>query len=159
MASSSRDNSTRPINESVFIQARYRFLSSISQEEQSHFSLYSSSELLEDIKRLGMHSKAKHLGTPLLSKIKGFSDNLGPYFKVLEIFCGTHLQWANNAFGALRLILQVRLCNHCQWVSLADYFSQLASNFGTFFRETLWCSRKTCCPSSTVRRSFPVIGR
>jgi hypothetical protein len=82
-----------------------------------------------------MHSKAKHLGTPLLSKIKGFSDNLGPYFKVLEVFCGTHPQWANNAFGALRLILQVRLCNHCQWVSLADYFSQLASNFGTFFEK------------------------
>ncbi|KAJ3535001.1 hypothetical protein NM208_g7314 [Fusarium decemcellulare] len=62
-------------------------------------------------------TQKRHCGKTLLHKIRTFSDKLSPYFKIIDIFCSTHPEWANIAWGALRLILQ------------------LASNFGTFFEK------------------------
>ncbi|RYP78188.1 hypothetical protein DL771_000665 [Monosporascus sp. 5C6A] len=64
--------------------------------------------------------------TVSLQKVRAFGDNLSPYFKIMEIVCGSHPEWANIAMGALRFILQLasqyvsffeKLCNVVETVN------------------------------------------
>ena len=94
--------------ETPFFQARNTFLSSLSQSEQTQFKNCGSiTEVIESLQSLEQLSKAKSRLLPYLAKVDSFGENLSPYFKILEIFCGSHPEWANIALGALRLILQV----------------------------------------------------
>ena len=95
----------------LFIRTRDEFLEALADHEQERFSKCGSvDELLADIKSLESFSKSRRRTTTSLAKIKAFGDNLVPYFKIMEIACATHPEWANIALGALRLILQVRIC-------------------------------------------------
>jgi hypothetical protein len=105
------------MNESLlFSQARDEFLAGLSDRERATFSKCGSTEeLLRSCENFDVISKAKRRGLPWIRRIKTFSDHLEPYFKVLEILCASHPEWANVALGALRLVLA------------------LATNFTTFF--------------------------
>ncbi|KAE8441834.1 hypothetical protein EG329_004287 [Mollisiaceae sp. DMI_Dod_QoI] len=65
-----------------------------------------------------------------MSKIEGLGRSLEPYFKIIEIFCGAHPDWANIALGAFRLVLQ------------------LASHFDSFFE-------KLCNTIETINAKLP----
>lgn len=92
----------------LFIEAREGFFSSLSTIEISQFGNCSSvKEVLDGIRNLKHPIKDKRRIYQALDQIKAFGDNLEPYFKIIEIFCGSHPEWSNLALGALRLILQV----------------------------------------------------
>ncbi|KAK0649423.1 hypothetical protein B0T16DRAFT_410052 [Cercophora newfieldiana] len=102
----------------LFTQARDTFLASLSAAERQNLSGCSDiNEVLDRIASIASLSKAKKRIFPCLEKIKTFGDNMSTYFKVLEIFCGSHPEWANLALGSLFLVLQ------------------LSSNFVSFFEK------------------------
>ncbi|KAF5013300.1 hypothetical protein FDECE_695 [Fusarium decemcellulare] len=102
----------------LLIQAQEEFSQSLSYDERKSLQTCQSPEdLLQSIDRFVNVAQKRRCGKALLHKIKNFSDKLSPYFKIIDIFCSIHPEWANIAWGALRLILQ------------------LASNFGTFFEK------------------------
>jgi hypothetical protein len=120
----------------IFTKARDGFLASLSEYERARFSKCSSVKaLLEDIQQLGSLSKSRRRLAGCMSKIEGFGRNLEPYFRIIEIFCGSHPDWANIALGALRLVLQVRipLAEHLD--HLTDRPFKLASHFVGFFEK------------------------
>lgn len=67
----------------------------------------------------------------LLAKVTNFGINLESYFKIMEIFCGSHPEWSNIALGALLLVLK------------------LASHYGTFFERL--CDVVSTVPSRLSR--------
>lgn len=92
----------------LFIEAREAFFSSLSTIAKSQFGNCSSiEEVLDGIRNLKHPIKDQRRIHRALEKIKTFGDNLQPYFKIIEIFCGSHPEWSNLVLGALRLILQV----------------------------------------------------
>jgi hypothetical protein len=95
--------------QALFTKARDDFLSELSAGEKLTFSKCSSAEeLLASCDKFHVIAKAKRRGIPSFRRIKSLSDNLTPYFKIIEISCATHPEWA-LAFGALRLVLTVSL--------------------------------------------------
>lgn len=99
-----------PGDDHAFVEARNQFLSLLSPSEQSDISSCGSVEDL--INNLKKFHHLKNSGGRLercLHKVKVLGDNLQPYFKIMEIFCGAHPEWANIALGSLQLILQVRV--------------------------------------------------
>jgi hypothetical protein len=96
-------------SDEIFIAARDSFVSSLSDAERAQLRNCSSiNALLDTIRGLGHLAKSRRRLEPCFKKIKSFGDNLAPYFKVIEIFCAAHPEWANIALGALRLILEVK---------------------------------------------------
>lgn len=94
----------------LFLHAQHQFLDTLADHDRTQFSQCASiEELLANIKQYEGFSKRKRRISASLAKLKVFGDNLGPYFKVVEIICGAHPEWANIALGALRLVLQVDL--------------------------------------------------
>jgi hypothetical protein len=94
----------------LFQKAKQEFLLTLSQEERTRFSTCSSAEaLLEDVREFTKLSKWGKRGAKPLKKIEALCCNLKPYFQVIEIFCGSNPQYANIAWGAFRLVLQVNL--------------------------------------------------
>lgn len=94
--------------DAVFRSAQHEFLAALSEKERSQFSGCASvQDLLSSLEKFDVISKAKRRGLPLLGRIKSLSNNLGPYFKVMEILCSSHPEWASIAYGAFRFILQV----------------------------------------------------
>jgi hypothetical protein len=94
----------------VFDQAKREFLASLATEDQLRFSSCSSAQaLLQDVKQFEVVAKSKQRGLRFAQKIQSLSDNLEPYFKAVELICGAHPEVANLVWGALRLILQVRI--------------------------------------------------
>lgn len=94
----------------LFTKARDDFLFGLSTREKLTFSTCcSAEELLASCNKFDVIVKAKRRGLPVLRRIKNLSDNLSPYFKIMEILCASHPEWANIAFGALRLVLTVSL--------------------------------------------------
>jgi hypothetical protein len=43
------------------------------------------------------------------SKIDQFVQKIEPFFKTIDIFVSTHPEWAGIAWGAMRLLFQVRV--------------------------------------------------
>ena len=93
----------------AFQQAQDQFIASLSQQEKTSFSKCSSpQELLDEVQKFEVISKNTRRGLGLLKHIKSFSDNLQPYFKVIEIIIQCPPQWAAIAWGSIRLVLQVK---------------------------------------------------
>lgn len=94
----------------VFVQARNEFLALLSPSEQA--SLSSCLSIQDLILKLEKFQHVSNGGSRVkrgLEKVKTLGDNLQPYFKIMEIFCGAHPEWANIALGSLQLVLQVRV--------------------------------------------------
>jgi hypothetical protein len=93
----------------IFSKAQEDFLAELSEPQRALYSRCSSpQELLSSCEQFEVISKAKKRGLPFLKRIKSFSENLSPYFKIMEILCAAHPEWANIALGAFRLVLAVR---------------------------------------------------
>jgi hypothetical protein len=93
------------LNDRVFNDAREQFLATLSDQERNQFSkCTSAAALLQDIERFGARFKQKGI----LSRIKSFTDHLQPYFEILGIVVQSNPEWAAIAWGAFRLVLQVR---------------------------------------------------
>jgi hypothetical protein len=69
----------------------------------------SSEELLAHVSKFAGLSKNTRKGKIFVQRIKDLCDRLTPYFSIIETICGSNPQWANIAWGAFRLVLQVRL--------------------------------------------------
>jgi hypothetical protein len=96
----------------AFAEAKKNFLDSLTVEEQARLTDCSSAQiLLDEVKKFEVIAKSKQRGLRFAQKIQSLSESLGPYFSIIEIFCGAHPEYANLAWGALRLILQVP--SHC----------------------------------------------
>jgi len=97
----------------LFKEAQDTFLGSLSEEERKTFpTCRSADELLQSARELEVLAREQRKGRALIVKIQKFSDKLSPFFKIIDIFCSTHPEWANIAWGALRLILQVCIKQH-----------------------------------------------
>lgn len=93
----------------AFQEAQDQFTASLSEKEKATFFKCSSAqELLDEVRKFQVVSKNKRRGLGLLQHIKTFSDNLQPYFKVIEIIIQCDPQWAAIAWGSIRLVLQVK---------------------------------------------------
>jgi hypothetical protein len=93
--------------ETLFRDAKDSFLLGLTQQEQTQFSTCSSPEEL--INSLGPFTLRFEKGrrNRIIQSIKIFTENLQPYFEVLNIFISSHPDWAAIAWGAFRLVLQV----------------------------------------------------
>ncbi|KAL1850418.1 hypothetical protein Daus18300_012952 [Diaporthe australafricana] len=112
---------TGPGPQHIFTQARNDFLSLLSPAEQADLNSCSSvQDLIGNLERFQHFSNGGRRVKRCLEKVKHLGDNLEPYFKIMEIFCGAHPEWANIALGSLQLVLQLagqfvsffeKLCN------------------------------------------------
>jgi len=98
----------------AFEAAKEQFLAELTSDERSLFliqfsSCSSAQSLLDEVQKFEVIANGKQRGLRLARKIKSFGENLEPYFKIIEIVCGAHPEYANFAWAALRLILQVGL--------------------------------------------------
>lgn len=94
----------------IFDQAKDEFLQSLTGDEQLQFSRRSPAQnLLAEVRKFEVVVKAKQRGLRRAQKTQNLSDNLEPYFKIIEIICGAHPGYANFAWGAFQLILQVHI--------------------------------------------------
>ncbi|KAK3352765.1 hypothetical protein B0T25DRAFT_192337 [Lasiosphaeria hispida] len=109
---------TQPAPDNVFVKARDGFLASLSEPERSAFKDCSSpEELIAEVNRLIVKGPQNSQFGSLLNRLSDFSDNLGCYFKAVDIFVQSNPETAAVVWGAIRLVLQ------------------LASNFGSFFNK------------------------
>jgi hypothetical protein len=100
--------------QALFAKAQDDFLAGLSDSERATFSrCNSSADLLASCQNFDVIAKVKRRGLPLLRRIKCLSDNLEPYFKVMEILCSTHPEWANIVLGTFRLVLTVLILLLC----------------------------------------------
>lgn len=99
-----------PSDDHPFIWARNRFLSLLSPPEQADLSsCLSVEDLIGNLEKIPNLSNGGRRVKRSLEKVKVLGDNLQPYFRIMEIFCGAHPEWANIALGSLQLVLQVRV--------------------------------------------------
>ena len=92
----------------VFKHARDHFLQRLSSKDREVFAQISTStELLDDFKKLQATFKDGQRWTKIFSAMEACNDRLQPYFKIVEIIISSHPEWAAVAWGAFRLILQV----------------------------------------------------
>ncbi len=97
----------------VFKHARDHFFQRLSSKDREVFAqINTSTELLDDLKKLQATFKDGQRWTKIFSAVKACNDRLQPYFKIIEIIISSHPDWAAVAWGAFRLILQV--LHHCQ---------------------------------------------
>jgi hypothetical protein len=92
----------------TFGKAKRSFLATLTPQERTQFaSCKSADELLSDFEPIAQKPHFKRT-LPFMRRIKNFSDCLEPYFKVVEIVCQSNPEWTCVAWGAFRLVLQVR---------------------------------------------------
>lgn len=102
-------NSVNMDEATVFKNARDRFFQHLSSEERAAFTrINSPAELLLDFKRLQTFIKDDSRWMKVFSAVKNCSDQLQPYFDIVGIVIQSHPEWAAIAWGALRLVLQVK---------------------------------------------------
>jgi hypothetical protein len=120
------------VNKGPFEEALDQFRASLAPQEQSIFTQCSSpEELIRHVENLESIKKIQKRGA-LMQRVKTFSDSLRHYFDVIGILVQSHPEYAALAWGAFRLVLQVRQLAYGTCTSSA-YTIQLASNFGEFF--------------------------
>ena len=113
----------------VFKHARDRFFQHLSSEDREAFTrINSSTELLDDFKRLQKFVKDDSRWMKVFSAVKNCSDQLQPYFDIIGIITQSHPEWAAVAWGALRLVLQVWL--HLRLEARLNLPSLLATLWG-----------------------------
>jgi hypothetical protein len=92
----------------IFSKAKHDFLNLISAEERAQLTQCGSAlALLEDLRQLKVVSKNTKRCTKLMRGVKTLADALMPYFKVIEILCGSKPEVANIVWGTIRLLLEV----------------------------------------------------
>lgn len=92
----------------VFAAAKEKFLDSLSSTERARFTpCCSIEEVLQEANKFEKFSKRGSKTTRCLNKIRQLGDSLEPYFKIMEIFCASHPDWANIALGGLLLVFKV----------------------------------------------------
>jgi uncharacterized FlgJ-related protein len=92
----------------LFREAQAQFLSSLSGREQSYFSTCDTvQKLIADVKSFGAFQKDHRKWSRCQQRIEAFSDQLQPYFEILNIVVQSQPQWTGIAWGAFRLVLQV----------------------------------------------------
>ncbi|MCJ1380803.1 hypothetical protein MMC17_003912 [Xylographa soralifera] len=112
----------------VFGHARDRFLQNLSSEDREAFvRINSSTELLNDFKRLQEFVKNDSRWMKVFSAVKNCSDQLQPYFDIIGIVTQSNPEWAAVAWGAFRLVLQLASNFVGFFEKLADVLSQVAS--------------------------------
>ncbi len=91
-----------------FADAQNQFLNSLPATERAlFFSCNSAEELLTEVKKLSRFKPEDSRWRRSFECIQRFSDNLKPYFSVIDTFVSSHPEWCAIAWGAVRLLLQV----------------------------------------------------
>ena len=97
--------------EVVFSEAKDSFLSTLSTEDKAVLAACndcsSPDSVLKHIGELKPKFTEKRWGR-LFSKAKAFADGLAPYLEIIGIVISSNPQWSAIAWGAFRLVLQVR---------------------------------------------------
>ena len=94
--------------DSVFLEAREKFLSSLSDPEHSLFRTCSSAEeLFSDVAKFAKFRLKHREWAKPLDRLKELSDRLECYFKVVDTFVQSSPEYSALAWGAIRLVLQV----------------------------------------------------
>jgi hypothetical protein len=120
------------VNKGPFEEALDQFRASLAPQEQSIFTPCSSpEELIRHVENLDSIKKIQKRGA-FMRRVKIFSDSLRHYFDVIGILVQSHPEYAALAWGAFRLVLQVRRLISGTYTNSAHTI-QLASNFGEFF--------------------------
>ena len=96
----------------IFNQAREAFLAGLPAKERAQFAQLGCSvtahDVLATIRNIKTQfSSHQHVG-PIINKITSFTTRIQPYFEVLGIIVSSHPESAAIAWGAFRLVLQVR---------------------------------------------------
>lgn len=96
------------VSDKFFLEARDMFLQKLPHPERLIFAnCKGPEELLADVRKLGHFRTKNQAWIRILEKIKSFSDNIEPYFKIVEVVISSHPESAAIAWGAIRLVLQV----------------------------------------------------
>ena len=113
MATQQSHPSIHSDDDSDFQQALRDFLAQLSNREKDLFKEFksanyrNSSEFLANFEKFGASLKHKKFGVGFQA-VKRLSDKLNPYFAALDIIVTSHPEWTAIAWGAFRLVLQVR---------------------------------------------------
>ncbi|KAK1994525.1 hypothetical protein LX36DRAFT_673086 [Colletotrichum falcatum] len=117
--------------EKSFIQARDDFIALLSESEKATFAKCSSiAELLQAIENLQNLGTRRSLVTRCLEKTDIFGDTLSPYFRIMEVFCGS-----NPGNSAMFLGLYDVLSKDPEICSpyLTQYFQKLCCHLFEFY--------------------------
>jgi hypothetical protein len=95
-------------HEDVFTKVHDSFLGGLSPEHRLRvLSCTSSASLLEGVRDLDIIHKNRQRGNKYLSGLKRLSENLTPYFRVIDLFVNSNPEYASLAWGGINLVLQV----------------------------------------------------
>ncbi len=98
----------RICSDSIFLQARADFMSSLRPQEQTIFSACNSSkEVLQEFESLEIVKNNTHRLKSQKSKLKSLLDALEPYLEVVTILVSAYPNPAAFVWGALKLALRV----------------------------------------------------
>lgn len=97
--------------QAVFATAAERFKLGLSEEDKQNFQFTNNAEDMIDsveqyIKRLNSHRTSRLLDA--CKKINEFGKAMEPFFNIVNIFVSSHPEWAAIAWGAIRMVFQVR---------------------------------------------------
>ncbi|KAH7391025.1 hypothetical protein DE146DRAFT_634868 [Phaeosphaeria sp. MPI-PUGE-AT-0046c] len=124
---------TDPNVAEAFGRAKKNFLDTLTSQERAQFaSCESAAHLLSDFEKRARNLEPRR-ALPSMRRIRNFGDRLGPYFKVIEIVCQSNPEWTCIAWGAFRLVLQVR--DPHRLPKIISNAAKLANNFTTFFEK------------------------
>jgi hypothetical protein len=105
----------------IFEDVQTRFLASLPPRERKLFEHCSSPEqMVAETSKLGVIADDRIRGTRLIGKVKGFTEKIKPYFKIIDIIVQSNPEYAAIAWGAVRLVLQVS--------SILRFFDDLISD-------------------------------
>lgn len=94
----------------VFRQARDQFLQALAPENQGNFiRIRTSQELIDSFSKFQQFKQDNSRASRLLNVVKKCSEKLEPYFQIIGIVVQSHPEWTAIAWGAFRLVLQVRV--------------------------------------------------
>jgi len=55
-------------------------------------------------------------------KIDQFAKAMEPFFKITDLLVSSHPEWSAIAWGAIRLVFQVRMFTHYEYAMKSTYF-------------------------------------
>lgn len=95
-------------HEDVFTKVRDSFLRGLSPEHRLRvLSCTSCASLSEGVRDLDVIRKNRERGNKYLSGLKKLSENLTPYFRVIDLLVNSNPEYASLAWGGINLVLQV----------------------------------------------------
>jgi len=101
-------------SQQVFLDAQNQFLGSLSANEYSFFKDCSSSgQLIIEVNKFTNLKDRHKAWKKVVDVIKGFSERIEPYCKVIDTFVQSSPEISALVWGSIRLILQVCKLSHC----------------------------------------------